>query len=477
MGHARHGAGRTLAVPHGSPQRDRQSPLTSGIVPPGWHAEIKRWALCAFYVVSYFGVGILFYSHVERKPCEDDADPMCTEPWSPVDSVYFVMVSMSTVGYGDLAPSTPVSRVFTLFFIIYGIVVPFASLASQLATVMDHASKYFQKVMAHCFGHRDLREWLRCSDEMDEAMANAPGAIIFWVSNMFVPVMMFTTWQLFCACIFMVLQDLTFPLSFYHCVVTATTVGYGDVPVMEESRPFAVIHIGVGVALLGACIAEVPALFDIRSVQIRQLEILQRALDVEMIKQLDRDGNGVDKLEFCIGILIEIGAELGGLPLQWEDIVPFIKQFEAFDVDKSGHLSTEDLELMASTMEANRTELRHQFTRQMSMRIHREALSAEGSMGMVESPQSPQASVATNASWAEMREKVARQVSDASNASWAEMRQKAARQVKSPALLAATDPEAAANASVDLRQAVESRGSSLCSPSRTPGAIARQVSL
>ena len=30
----------------------------------------------------------------------------------------------STVGYGDLAPTTPVSRTFTLFFIIYGIVVP-----------------------------------------------------------------------------------------------------------------------------------------------------------------------------------------------------------------------------------------------------------------------------------------------------------------------------------------------------------------
>lgn len=266
----------------------------------------------------------------------------------------------------------------------------------------------------------------------------------------------------------MVLQDLTFPLSLYHCVVTATTVGYGDVPIMEESRPFAVIHIGVGVALLGACIAEVPALFDIRSVQIRQLEILQRVLDVEMIMQLDRDGNGVDKLEFCIGILIEIGAELAGLPLQWEDIVPFIKQFEAFDVDKSGHLSTEDLELMASTMEANRSELRKQLSRQMSMRWHhREAVPVEGSV--VESPHSP----------------ICSQASNASIASWVEMRQKSLTGREVSPVLAEISPEvetirATAVASlplVDLRQAVESRGSSLCSPSRTPGSIARQVSL
>ena len=54
----------------------------------------------------------------------------------------------STVGYGDLHPSTPASRAFTLFFIIYGIVVPFASLASLLATIMDRAGLRFKQAMA-----------------------------------------------------------------------------------------------------------------------------------------------------------------------------------------------------------------------------------------------------------------------------------------------------------------------------------------
>jgi len=407
MGRARQGA-RTLAVPHAQPQHDRQHPL-SGIVSSGWYVELKRWLQCAFYVVSYFGVGILFYCNVETKPCEDvvDPEPDCTEPWTPVDSVYFVMVSMSTVGYGDFFPSRPESRVFTLFFIIYGIVVPFASLASELATVMDRAVGRFLKVWSLCFGHHHLRAWSRTNDKAD---AGAPGSITFWVSNMLIPVMMFTTWQIFCACVFTVLQELPFSLALYHCLVTATTVGYGDVLVTKEARPFAVVHVGVSVALLGACIAEVPALWDIRNVQLRQLEILQRALDVEMIKALDRDGNGVDKLEFCIGILIEIGAELAGLPLQWDDIVPFIEQFEAFDVDKSGHLSSEDLELMASAMEANRSELRKQLSHQMSMRRHREdwesPIMGESPMGTMTS----QVSDASNASWTEMASH-ARQVS------------------------------------------------------------------
>ena len=52
------------------------------------------------------------------------------------------------MGYGDLHPSTPASRAFTLFFIIYGIVVPFASLASLLATIMDRAGSRFKQAMA-----------------------------------------------------------------------------------------------------------------------------------------------------------------------------------------------------------------------------------------------------------------------------------------------------------------------------------------
>ena len=32
------------------------------------------------------------------------------EPWTLIDALYFCTVSMSTVGYGDFAPSSPASR-------------------------------------------------------------------------------------------------------------------------------------------------------------------------------------------------------------------------------------------------------------------------------------------------------------------------------------------------------------------------------
>ena len=43
------------------------------------------------------------------------------EDWSWVDSVYFSVVAVTTVGFGDLSPSTDASKLFTVFYILAGI--------------------------------------------------------------------------------------------------------------------------------------------------------------------------------------------------------------------------------------------------------------------------------------------------------------------------------------------------------------------
>ena len=37
-----------------------------------------------------------------------------------VDSNYFCIMTLSTVGYGDLHPTTPISRIFTVIYLIIG---------------------------------------------------------------------------------------------------------------------------------------------------------------------------------------------------------------------------------------------------------------------------------------------------------------------------------------------------------------------
>jgi voltage-gated potassium channel len=43
------------------------------------------------------------------------------EGWSFVDSLYFSVVTLATVGFGDLHPTTEVSRLFTIGYILTGI--------------------------------------------------------------------------------------------------------------------------------------------------------------------------------------------------------------------------------------------------------------------------------------------------------------------------------------------------------------------
>ncbi len=53
------------------------------------------------------GGGMLFYHEVEG--------------WGWLDAAYFCVVTVATVGYGDIHPTTPYGRLFTIVYIILGV--------------------------------------------------------------------------------------------------------------------------------------------------------------------------------------------------------------------------------------------------------------------------------------------------------------------------------------------------------------------
>ncbi len=48
---------------------------------------------------------------------------MYFEGWGLVDSVYFSVVSLTTVGYGDLTPDTQGGKLFVVFYLLVGIAI------------------------------------------------------------------------------------------------------------------------------------------------------------------------------------------------------------------------------------------------------------------------------------------------------------------------------------------------------------------
>jgi dipeptide/tripeptide permease len=72
----------------------------------------------ALLVISLFLVGTVFYT--------------LTEDWSLVDSFYFSTMTLATVGFGDLAPTTAGTKLFTVLYVLAGVGI-LVSFFSELA--------------------------------------------------------------------------------------------------------------------------------------------------------------------------------------------------------------------------------------------------------------------------------------------------------------------------------------------------------
>jgi hypothetical protein len=65
-----------------------------------------------YKILSAAAIGLILLGTVSYRLFED---------WSWVDSLYFSVIAVTTVGFGDLAPSTDGSKLFTILYILGGI--------------------------------------------------------------------------------------------------------------------------------------------------------------------------------------------------------------------------------------------------------------------------------------------------------------------------------------------------------------------
>jgi voltage-gated potassium channel len=77
-----------------------------GSVVSAWRRDPQFRAL-VILVIATLLTGTIFYS--------------LHEGWSVVDSFYFCVTTLTTVGFGDLTPTTVLSKLFTVVYILTGI--------------------------------------------------------------------------------------------------------------------------------------------------------------------------------------------------------------------------------------------------------------------------------------------------------------------------------------------------------------------
>ena len=76
----------------------------------------KSYKFLAGLVVLILGLGTVYYHFAES--------------WNWIDSLYFSLITLTTIGYGDLAPTTPMSKIFTMLYVIVGIGIIFGFIST-----------------------------------------------------------------------------------------------------------------------------------------------------------------------------------------------------------------------------------------------------------------------------------------------------------------------------------------------------------
>lgn len=83
--------------------------------------------------------GTIFYSTVEG--------------WSAIDSIYFSVITLTTVGYGDLHPTEPISKIFTILYICMGV--------GLIMTFINTLAKHNLRHGGHHKGTREAKKGKR----------------------------------------------------------------------------------------------------------------------------------------------------------------------------------------------------------------------------------------------------------------------------------------------------------------------------
>ena len=65
------------------------------------------------------------------------------EGWSIIDALYFSVMTMSTIGYGDFSPTTNFSKIFTIIYALLSIGI-FVAVVSKIVTIILAEKKAYK---------------------------------------------------------------------------------------------------------------------------------------------------------------------------------------------------------------------------------------------------------------------------------------------------------------------------------------------
>lgn len=258
------------------------------------------------YVISFYIVGCVFYMYMEN--------------WTLVDAVYFITVTITSVGYGDLEPSSMTCRCFTIVYAIIGLASIFGMVGEAITQYLEHIQS---QALQEANSAKDAKDARREQDLM----------IALSVLGIFATIA-------FGGICYSCLEGWNLMDAVYFSSMTTLTVGYGDLAVSSQAaRFFSIIYMTLSVIVFAVAVGNLQAVGIARALEERRNEMLKKELDLEALFRLDEDGDGkVTLVEFLTGALHQIS----GIDPE-KEIHPWIQRFHELDADGNGYLDENDL--------------------------------------------------------------------------------------------------------------------------------------
>ncbi|XP_030967998.1 two-pore potassium channel 1-like [Quercus lobata] len=242
-----------------------------------------------------------------------------------LDSIYFCVVTMTTVGYGDLVPNSMLAKLLATIYVFTGMVL----VGLILSQAADYIVEKQEILLARTIYMRKkgpteiLKEVETHKVKYKFIMAGILLFVLIIVGTLFL----------------FVVEEFNFMDAFYCVCSTITTLGYGDESFStKRGRIFAIFWILSSTICLAQFFLYLAELYTERRQSSFVKWVLKRNLTPSDLEAADLDHDkAVSVAEFVIYKLEEMGK------ISHEDVSVVIETFKRFDVDQSGALTTSDL--------------------------------------------------------------------------------------------------------------------------------------